>query len=245
MKQLSRILSLGVIALLISSCSPSEKEESKGKARQQSESKVSRTTSSPKEPAFTGATQPSKPASERIAVAGLIPSTNPDRRRQELERGRNNPFALIPVQPTLKQSQSKTAVSSPATVPKPVFAPKPSAARKRIAVKPNPYPAYFPPPLPLPQIAREVVVFGVIQIDGTPQVIVKAPNEQFSRYVQPGQFLANGQVRVKRIEGLGSPDPIVVLEELGQEVYKQVGEGIPQPTDGEAAAAFLPDLEQG
>jgi hypothetical protein len=166
----------------------------------------------------------------------LILSTNPNKRRQEVERGRSDPFALIPVQPTFQPSQSKAPVAKPAAA-----VPKASTPQKRTAVKP--YPAYFPPPLPLPELAREVVVLGVIQIDGTPQIIIKAPNEQFTRYVQPGQFLANGQVRVKSIQGLGSPEPVVVLEELGQKVYKQVGEGIPQPANKkEEAAAFLPNL---
>ena len=238
MKQLSSILSLGAIALLATSCASSQKEEPPAPTSQQPRPPVSQ--AAPKA-TFGGAIQPGRPASNQIATAGLIPSTNPDRRRLQVAKGRNDPFAIIPVQPTFQPPESQSTKAPP----------KLSAAPpKRPIVTNKPYSpaAPLPPALPpLPELAQAVVVFGVIQIDGTPQIIVKAPNEQFTRYVGTGQSLANGQVRVKRIEGLGSPTPVVVLEQLGQEVYKQVGEGIPEPSasPGKAAAVFLPDWEGG
>lgn len=59
---------------------------------------------------------------------------------------------------------------------------------------------------------------------GLPQAIVRAPNETASRYVQPGQRLSNGQVLVKRIEMNEGSAPIVILEQYGIEVARQVGD---------------------
>lgn len=238
MKQLSGILSVGVIGLLIASCVPFQKEETPAPTSQQPQPPVSQPSPRGTAPPFAGATQAGKPSSNQITVIGLIPSTNPERRRQQVVKGRNDPFALVPVQPTF-QPESQAAKAPP----------KPAAAAKKspLAAKGKPQIPAVPVPPALPELAKEVVIFGVIQTDGTPQIIVKAPNEQFTRYVAPGQLIANGQVRVKRIDGLGSPAPVVVLEEWGREVYKQVGEGIPEPpaSSGKAAAVFLPDWEGG
>jgi hypothetical protein len=64
----------------------------------------------------------------------------------------------------------------------------------------------------------------VIQFNGVPQAIIKAPNEPTSRYVQAGQRLSNGQVLVKRIEMNPGGTPIVVLEQNGIEISRGVGD---------------------
>ncbi len=90
---------------------------------------------------------------------------------------------------------------------------------------PPPLPAFIPelPRLPEPTLARGVEVTGVIDVAGVPNAIVRVPNEP-SRYVQAGQRISNGQVLVKRIEMNRGPTPVVVLEQYGIEVAKQVGE---------------------
>ena len=88
------------------------------------------------------------------------------------------------------------------------------------------------PPPPQPDMARAVVVTGIVQVGSAPQAIIKVPNEPTSRYVQAGQRLANG-VLVKRIEMNDGSDPIVILEQYGIEVARMVGEGsrnVAQPT---------------
>jgi hypothetical protein len=75
-------------------------------------------------------------------------------------------------------------------------------------------------------------VTGVIQVGGSYQAIVKAPNEPTSRYIGVGQRLSNGQVLVKRIEINAGGDPVVVLEENGVEVGRTVGE---KPSGGKTA----------
>lgn len=98
-----------------------------------------------------------------------------------------------------------------------------------------------PPPPPQPETARAVTVTGVVQIGSVPYAIVNAPNEPHSRYVRSGQFLSNGQVLVKRIEMVsGGIDPVVILEEFGVEVARQVGDQGARP---EAADAPPPTPE--
>ncbi|HIK09535.1 MAG TPA: hypothetical protein IGS52_04595 [Oscillatoriaceae cyanobacterium M33_DOE_052] len=87
--------------------------------------------------------------------------------------------------------------------------------------KPTPPP---PPPPPSTDIAKAVEVTGVVQVNGEILIIVKAPNEPTTRYVKVGQRIGNGKVLVKRVEQLKGSEPIVVLEENGVEVNKEVGE---------------------
>ncbi|AFY96409.1 hypothetical protein [Chamaesiphon minutus] len=75
-----------------------------------------------------------------------------------------------------------------------------------------------------PLQALAVEISGVIEVDGRTQVIVKLPNESFSRYIDVGDRVSNGRVLVKRVEGQQSLTPTVVLEEVGVEVPRQVGD---------------------
>ncbi|PSB55302.1 hypothetical protein, partial [Chamaesiphon polymorphus] len=75
-----------------------------------------------------------------------------------------------------------------------------------------------------PLQAMAVEISGVIEVDGRTQVIVKLPNESFSRYIDVGDRVANGAVLVKRVEGQQGITPTVVLEEVGVEVPRQVGD---------------------
>ncbi|MCF4968279.1 hypothetical protein [Nostoc sp. CMAA1605] len=79
------------------------------------------------------------------------------------------------------------------------------------------------PPKAQPDLARAVMVTGVVIVGKVPQAIIKIPNEIASRYVEAGQRLANG-VLVKRIEMNEGSNPIVILEQYGIEVARTVGE---------------------
>lgn len=103
--------------------------------------------------------------------------------------------------------------------------PKPSiTVREPSRINPSPRPVPELPPPPQPTIARAIEVTGVVQAGGVPQAIVKEPNSDFQRYVKAGDYLANGQVLVKRIEMKSGPQPVVVLEQLGVEVSRRVGD---------------------
>jgi hypothetical protein len=78
------------------------------------------------------------------------------------------------------------------------------------------------PPLPEPSLARAVQVTGMVTIGSETQIILKAPNEPFSRYVKAGQYISDGQVLVKRIEGRDRGTPVIILEQFGIEVSKRV-----------------------
>ncbi|MEH2204696.1 MAG: hypothetical protein V7K53_11540 [Nostoc sp.] len=103
-------------------------------------------------------------------------------------------------------------------------------------VVPNPALVSVLPPPAQPELARAVVVTGVVLISKEPQAIIKVPDEPTSRYVQAGQRLANG-VLIKRIEMNQGYNPIVILEQYGIEVAKMVGEGTVKSTSSAASAS--------
>lgn len=75
---------------------------------------------------------------------------------------------------------------------------------------------------PLQAMALELS--GVIEVAGKTQVIVKLPTESFSRYIEVGERIADGKVLIKRVEGQESLSPTVVLEEVGVEVSRKIGD---------------------
>lgn len=106
-------------------------------------------------------------------------------------------------------------------------------------VVPNPALVSVLPPPAQPELAKAVVVTGVVLISKEPQAIIKVPDEPTSPYVQAGQRLANG-VLVKRIEMNQGYNPIVILQQYGIEVAKMVGEGAVNPTPSAASASGNP-----
>jgi hypothetical protein len=82
---------------------------------------------------------------------------------------------------------------------------------------------------PRPIYASNIQVSGVAQVNGQTQVILKLPNESFSRYITVGERVMDGKVLVKRVENPNAIAPTVVLEEVGMEVPRKVGEKIIAP----------------
>ncbi|WP_295620127.1 hypothetical protein [Chamaesiphon sp. GL140_3_metabinner_50] len=81
---------------------------------------------------------------------------------------------------------------------------------------------------PLQAMALEIS--GVIEVEGKTQVIVKLPNESFSRYIDVGSRVADGSILIKRVEGQESVSPTVVLEEVGVEVARKIGDKVAAST---------------
>jgi hypothetical protein len=79
-------------------------------------------------------------------------------------------------------------------------------------------------PAAKPEQATAMEVSGVIEVAGTTQVIVKLASESFSRYIEVGDRVANGRVLIKRVEGQNTLSPTVVLEEVGIEVPRKIGD---------------------
>ncbi|MEA5568966.1 MULTISPECIES: hypothetical protein [unclassified Anabaena] len=184
------------------------------------------------------------------AASNLIQPTNATERIILVSKGRIDPFAQIVGQPVPEMSQTITAKPVPSLPPLP-NATKPQKGNTstnkttstqnnlaRVAkppsltpvlpkvlpqVVPNPTLVSVLPPPAQPDLAKAVMVTGVVIIGKAPQAIIKIPNELTSRYVEAGQRLANG-VLVKRIEMNEGSNPIVILEQYGIEVARTVGE---------------------
>lgn len=132
------------------------------------------------------------------------------------------------------KSSQKTAAKSPTSRKPTVIAIKPTipskpASKTTIALKPVPQPfkdntAPTIPTVAAPEIASTIGVSGVIEVDGRTQVILKLPNEPFSRYVAVGDRIYDGKIIVKRVEGEQTLSPLVILEEGGVEVSRRVGD---------------------
>jgi hypothetical protein len=75
-----------------------------------------------------------------------------------------------------------------------------------------------------PLQAMAIEISGMIDVAGKTQVIIKLPTESFSRYIEVGERILNGKVLVKRVEGQNSLSPTVVLEEVGIEVSRKIGD---------------------
>ena len=80
-----------------------------------------------------------------------------------------------------------------------------------------------PPPPPSTALAEGVKVTGVVEVGNEKKVIIEAPNEATSRYVEVGQRVAGGKVLVKRVD-FENGEAIVILEENDVEIRKVVGE---------------------
>jgi hypothetical protein len=154
-------------------------------------------------------------------VAGLIPATNPDIRVRSSIRGRQDPFAIINVKPEIKLIKKEAEPSKqPKTFARASSLPSiPTLNRS----KPVPSLPIEEPAPPEATLAKEVVISGLIKVNGETKIIVTAPGETSSRYVGEGQYLSNGQILVKRID-VDRQTPLVILEESGIEVSKAVGE---------------------
>ncbi len=153
--------------------------------------------------------------SEPLTVPGLISPTTPESIVAQAgpepgkALGRDDPFAPVVV-------AARPAPAAPVDPPAEVV----EADDEESAPTP---PTAAPPEPPQPTNALAVRISGIVQIGNTIRAIVDDPNESVSRHVGAGQFVSNGRVLVKNID-IGSEPPTVLLEEVGIEVRKSVGE---------------------
>lgn len=223
--------------LLISSCSQSPANNAAETQEAEETTQVARSTS----PESWGNTPQviSDPPTQTREVPGLKKATDPNQYINEKGslpgRNRQDPFGLFPVPGEIEENTNtrvSTRQGSRSTSP---------AEPPSLPTRSKP----LPPEADLPEadLARAVRVSGVAQVGNTIVAIVKAPNELTSRYARAGQYIADGRVLVKRIDINRRPTPVVVLEELGVEVYKPVQESteVADPSElPDASAALLP-----
>ena len=159
-------------------------------------------------------------------IAGLIPTTNPETRVRGSVRGRQDPFSVVTLQPTIEIPPPE---EKPGVEPRPSRSVSPvnrtNVRNTRPTRNVNRIPRSRPTPSnpTIPSLAKDVLITGVIELGGRPKIIVQAPEEASSRYVEVGEYLSNGQVLVKRIDINHFPTPRIILEQSGIEVAKTIG----------------------
>ncbi len=181
-------------------------------------------------------TQPTNIASTSITkVTTISPKSIPTTIATNSPRKPGNNLGIASAAATLAKKTGETTKVATANKPvtnsvaiKPVNTPGISAVAKpspEIATRDIP-PSLTPAPAPIPQpnLARAIAVSGVSQVNGQTQVIVKLPTESFSRYVSVGERLMDGKVLVKRVQEFSGASPVVILEEVGIEVPRKIGD---------------------
>lgn len=151
----------------------------------------------------------------RPSIPRVVISSN---KRKPLNQQKNK-IALTP--------KNKIALTPKKVKPPHVFTPVLPSVLPQVI--PNQSLASVLPPPPQPELAKAVLVKGIVLVGKEAEAIIKVPTEPNSRYVQPGQRLANG-VLIKRIEMNEGSNPVVILEQYGIEVARMVGEGPSSPT---------------
>jgi hypothetical protein len=185
--------------------------------------------------------QPSKIARNSPAIKSGVNKPLPDIKVPDAIASKpdvtSDPDTIAPIKP----AKDRVPALNPAPKPKVAVGNKPATKtpphKPNVATKPAP-PTVVIKPLPEPikvapvsipakpeaKLAATVGISGIMEVDGKTQVIVKLPNESFSRYVEVGDRIYDGKVRIKRVEGGQSLSPMVVLEESGVEVSRRVGD---------------------
>jgi hypothetical protein len=136
------------------------------------------------------------------------PPQKTQNQKTQQQKTQNQPS---PQQKTQNQPSPQQKTQNRATGIKPL-------PRNETIVKNQP----LPPAPPSTDLAKAVQVNGVVDFGGRVSAIVKEPQEQISRSVSAGDYLSKGKVLVKRIELNGNREPMVILEQNGVEVIKQV-----------------------
>jgi hypothetical protein len=145
-------------------------------------------------------------------------------------------FTIPKLQPKIPRTSVATALPklpNKLVLPKKGFVPAPVMPRVMPQVVSNPTLSSVLPPPAQPDMAKAVLVTGIVQVGSEPQAIIRVPNEPTSRYVRAGQRLANGLL-IKRIEMNEGSNPVVIVEQYGIEVARMVGE---VPSSGQQTQA--------
>ncbi|MCS6813042.1 MAG: hypothetical protein NZ772_05645 [Cyanobacteria bacterium] len=181
----------------------------------------------------------------------LVQPTNPEQRVPTIRRGRtetfNDPFNVVPVVPRLLPPLPSPSPGGNAQTPGGNAQTPGGNTQGNLPSIPNTPTATGPqapvvpelPPLPEPTLAQAVEVTGIVQLqNGDFRIVLKAPQEQTPRYVRIGDRVSNGQVLVKRVETVGDTQ-VVVLEEVGVEVRRAVGEAAATSANAPSASVVL------
>ncbi|MGD1905080.1 MAG: hypothetical protein ACFB0C_03700 [Leptolyngbyaceae cyanobacterium] len=198
------------------------------------------TASSAEAEAFEDATGSVSWRLQSLSPQYLFPSTPKSARTANIAAGRLDPYAPLSQGRPVPRPQT-TPAASVDTAPVPVSTLPPAVANAPTALPPIPVStqplAPLPPPLPTaaPQsVAAPTAAYaspidsleltGVVQVGDRPALIVREPSSTTSRYTYAGDYLAGGQILVKRID-VSNQEPLVILEYNGREYSRMVGSG--------------------
>ncbi len=244
MTRLTLMLMGGAIGLIVGACgerSPSQQAQSTPPTMP-SAPNLEESGASPTGRVPSRAVQPALAALPNADTGGRSRPTPPPPLGQA---GRNNPFssvtdaAVVVNVPTMTEALTQPLLPQVPTVQQVPVVPSFAAPPPPPALATVPIPAQMPAPtvdgssssLPLfsnpPQLlANRIQVTGMVQVGDRLAVITEAPGDTTSRTVSVGDYLGEGQVLVKRIE-MDGPEPLIVLEEQGQEIMRTLGSVVP------------------
>ena len=234
MKKNSLLLLVSIIGLGVSSCSYFESFNEKRKEVEEAsrptiqiKAKAEGKEEAKEEDPLDKAVAEAEGVKREQDVANLIASTNPEIRVRGSVRGRQDPFSTIAVQPIIEIEEEEPEVVS-ANPPNNRNRPENIISTPTIDTLEAPEETTSPT-----ELAENVLITGLVELGDRIKLIIQAPGEATSRYVDIGQTIANGRVLIKRIE-TSFPTPIVILEQDGIEIAKTVGE-LPEATENEQA----------
>lgn len=230
---------LGLITILsfgVSSCSYLESFNEKRKEVEASKPTVINATAEGKDreeekDPLAEAVEEAETVKREQDIIGLIPSTKPEVRVSNSVRGRQDPFSIITVQPQIEIEPEEEPEFADGIQNNNNGAIKPDNIDSTPTIEDLETPE--PPQNPPTELAQNVLITGLVNLGDRIKLIVQAPEEATSRYVDVGQYISNGQVLVKRIE-TSSPTPTVILEQSGIEVARTIGEPVADETDDRA-----------
>lgn len=184
----------------------------------------------------TSSEESETPPSQRIS--GLIPPTNPNVRVSGSIRGRQDPFALVDIEPQITIEREEIDENAPRSRAESGESGVPIIDSENELDDSENQGSEF-----LTALAEQVIVTGIVKLGGIPKIIVKAPEEAYARHVNVGEYVSNGKVLVKRIEGLNSATPKIILEQQGIEIRKEVGELPVTEEESDTTALILEGLD--
>ena len=223
------LILIGTLAMLTNGCSYiSEFIEARKEIEEVKPIPVVKTAENrPEAEVFTDIEEDQDQEVEPAPEVGLIAATDPDVRARLADRGRNDPFSVIFIPSKIEvepEEEEDTVAINRNNRPNPIPRQIEEPVRRNSEPTLPPLPRELPPP-PNPTLAQNVQILGLYEPpNGTTKLIVQAPEESNSRYVEVGDYLSNGEVLVKSIDRFNYPYPQVVLEQSGIEVYKEIGE---------------------
>ena len=160
-------------------------------------------------------TQPQAQTPKTQTPAQLVKTQQPKTQAQPAKT--QQPKTQPQIQPAKTQALAQTPKIQDKKIVREVIKPASST------IKPIPTQNLnLPPAPPSIEIAQAIQVKGVVELGGKVSAIVKESQESDSRSVNAGDYVAQGKVLVKRIEFNGNREPVVILEQNGVEVIKQV-----------------------